>query len=49
MPEQAVQLKMKAEGIDPNIISDPNAPAPPPDENKAGGGGGDSDFDDDSD
>ena len=29
--EEAVRIKMKTEGLDPNLISTPNAPAPPPD------------------
>lgn len=29
--EQAILLKMKSEGVDPSLLSDPNAPAPPPD------------------
>lgn len=42
MPEQAVQLKMKAEGVNPSLITNPNAPAPPPDENSPGGDDDDS-------
>ena len=31
--EEAVKLKMKVEGLDPQLLNDPNAPAPPADEN----------------
>lgn len=29
--EEAVRIKMRTEGLNPDLISTPNAPAPPPD------------------
>lgn len=31
VPETAVKLKMKSEGLDPNLLDTPDAPAPEPD------------------
>ncbi|XP_070534845.1 WASH complex subunit 3-like isoform X2 [Ptychodera flava] len=42
IPAQAIKLKMQSEGVDPDILDDPNAPAPPKE-----AGGSDSDFSDD--
>ncbi|CAH1800206.1 unnamed protein product [Owenia fusiformis] len=46
--EQAVKMKMKTEGVDPDLLDDPNAPAPPADDNSDSDfSNNDSDSDDD--
>jgi hypothetical protein len=43
--EEAVRIKMKTEGLDPNLISTPDAPAPPPDQPQSSDENDDSDSD----
>jgi hypothetical protein len=45
--EEAVRIKMRTEGADPDFLSQPNAPAPPIDENNDSENRNNSDSDSD--